>query len=175
MDLQKLAFLGTYETEDATIMGVIMITDSDTKPIEFRVTSPIKPTNFQKILYGNVLDEHILVELIALPLLKAVSSDIDLILVNNPAFLGANKKQDCRLINVFSDDTSSETSVNKIVLESITTNGHSTFVSTSSEHIEELNSISSDLNKISSVRDLLEPFSRLKQACEQVYLKKTKE
>ena len=175
MDLQKLAFLGTYETEDATIMGVIMITDSDTKPIEFRVTSPIKPTNFQKILYGNVLDEHILVELIALPLLKAVSSDIDIILVNNPAFLGANKKQECRLINVFSDDTSAETSANKIVLDSITTNGHSTFISTSSEHIEELNSISSDLNKISSVRDLLEPFSRLKQACEQVYLKKTKE
>jgi len=175
MDFQKLAFLGTYETEDAKIMGVIMVTDSDTKPIEFRVTSPIKPTNFQKILYGNVLAEHILVELIAMPLLKAISNEVDLVLVDNPAFLGANTKQELRLINIFSDETNTDVSDNKIKLDSFNSNGHTTFVSTSPDFYAELKPISSALSKISSVRNLLEPFSRLKLASEQVYLKKTKE
>lgn len=175
MDFQKIAFLGTYETEDAKVMGVIMVTDSDTKPIEFRVTSPIKPTNFQKILYGNVLSEHILVELIAMPLLKAISNEVDLILVDNPAFLGANYKQDCMVINIFSDETGAEVSKNKVKLESFKSNGHSAFISTSPDHCNELDKVITQLNKISSVRNLLEPFNRLKLASEQVYLKKTKE
>ena len=52
MEVANLAFIETYTLEnDAGIMGAILITDPDTKPLEFRVTAPIKPTNFQKTLY----------------------------------------------------------------------------------------------------------------------------
>jgi len=88
MDLRKIAFLETYTLEnDAGIMGAILVTDADTKPLEFRVTAPIKPTNFQRTLYGDVLLEHILTELVSVPLLNAINEEIDLILVRDPLFL----------------------------------------------------------------------------------------
>ncbi|MEJ2614128.1 MAG: hypothetical protein P8Z35_04155 [Ignavibacteriaceae bacterium] len=82
MDLGKIAFLETLQLDDDSgIMGAILVTDAETKPLEFRVTAPIKTTNFQKTLYGDVLLEHILVELISLPLINAICEEIDLILV----------------------------------------------------------------------------------------------
>ena len=78
MKIEKMAFLDVYTFENNSgIMGAILVTDADTKPMEFRVTAPIKPTNFQKTLYGDVLLEHILVELAAVPLLSAINEQID--------------------------------------------------------------------------------------------------
>ena len=89
MELGKIGFLETYTLDDdAGVMGAILVTDAETKPLEFRVTAPIKPTNFQKTLYGDVLLEHILTELISIPLLNAISEEIDIILVRDPLFLG---------------------------------------------------------------------------------------
>jgi len=68
MSIGKIGFLETYAPDDnGGVMGAILVTDADTKPLEFRVTAPIKTTNFQKTLYGDVLLEHILVELISVP------------------------------------------------------------------------------------------------------------
>ena len=105
MKIEKMAFLDVYTFENNSgIMGAILVTDADTKPIEFRVTAPIKPTNFQKTLYGDVLLEHILVELAAVPLLSAINEQIDLILVRNPLFLGVNDKQGVRVVRIFTED-----------------------------------------------------------------------
>src|SRR3970282_797027 len=105
MDLRKIAFLETYTLEnDAGIMGAILVTDAETKPLEFRVTAPIKPTNFQKTLYGDVLLEHILTELVSVPLLNAINEEIDLILVKDNLFLGVNDKQGIRVVRVMSED-----------------------------------------------------------------------
>ena len=105
MEISKLAFLETYTLENNEgIMGAILVTDADTKPLEFRVTAPIRPTNFQKTLYRNVLMEHILVELVSVPLLNAINEQIDLILVRDPLFLGVNDKQGVRVIKVFDEN-----------------------------------------------------------------------
>ncbi len=175
MEIKKLAFLETLVNDDSTIMGAIMVTDSDTKPIEFRVTSPVNPTSFQKILYGEVLNEHILVELIALPLLNAINEELDIILVNNPLFLGTNSKQDIRVVRAFSENQAEAGSNDKIELKSSNGKTGSTFLSTSKNLVDELPGISEALGGLADYRDLLEPFERLKAACEQVHLKKTKE
>src|SRR3972149_1438755 len=102
MELKKIAFLETYNLEEnGGIMGAILVTDADTKPLESRVTAPIKPTSFQRTLYGDVLHEHILVELISVPLLNAINEQVDLILVKDPFFLGANNKQGVRCPKIF--------------------------------------------------------------------------
>src|SRR5690606_41760169 len=101
MDLRKIAFLETYTLEnDAGIMGAILVTDADTKPLEFRVTAPIKPTNFQKTLYGDVLLEHILTELVSIPRLIAINEETDLILVRDQLFHGVNEQQNIRVVRV---------------------------------------------------------------------------
>lgn len=174
MELSNLAFLESYTLKDNDgIMGAILVTDTETKPVEFRVTAPITPTNFQRTLYGNVLMEHVLVELIASPLLNAISLDLDLIIVRNPLFLGANDRQGVRVVRLFNsnDNPSKETSAR----EEISSNGKAdskVYAEISRNFKEELPEIKGSLKYIAESRNLLEPFERLKIACEQVHLQK---
>ena len=175
MDVQKIAFLETFNLADnGGIMGAILVTDSDTKPLEFRVTAPIKPTSFQRTLYGDVLHEHILVELISVPLLNAINEQVDLILVKDPFFLGANNKQGIRVVRIFGEgeELSRANSKAEELTGSVSGNGK-TFLETSRKFEGELPVIKEDLNKLSEGRNLLEPFERLKMACEQVHQQKS--
>jgi hypothetical protein len=174
MELSNLAFLESYTLKDKEgIMGAILVTDSDTKPVEFRVTAPITPTNFQRTLYGNVLMEHILVELISAPLLNAVSLDLDIIIVRNPLFLGANDRQGVRVVRLFdkNENISRESSAKE---ELLSNNGDNSniFAEISRQYESELPEIKESLKYIAESRNLLEPFERLKIACEQVHLQK---
>ena len=172
MEIKKLAFLETYLGEDSSIMGVILVTGADTKPLEFRVTSQTKPTNLQKILCGSVLKEHILVELVALPLLGAIDEDIDVVLVSDPLFLGVNSKQDVRTVRVFSGKEPSGKNLSKVDLSSVSNEGLPLSLEIPSAHEEELPGISEALEAVAGSR---EPFERLKLGCERVCLKKTSE
>ena len=175
MELRKIAFLETYNLEDdAGIMGAILVTDAETKPLEFRVTAPIKPTNFQKTLYGDVLFEHILTELVSVPLLNAINEEIDLILVRDSLFMSVNDKQGIRVVRVMDEDDAQK--VGKSALELASTNGHpKLFIGTSKKFESELAEINTKLGPIAERRNLIEPFDRLKEACEQVHLQKTSE
>lgn len=176
MDLGKIAFLETLALEDDSgIMGAILVTDAETKPLEFRVTAPIKTTNFQKTLYGDVLLEHILVELISLPLINAISEEIDLILVKDPLFLGVNNKQGVRVVRVNNSDQKADSKKNNQDVHFIGTNGSTLYIETSKKYESELAEIKEQINSLAETRNLLEPFDRLKAACEQVHLQKTSE
>ena len=177
MEVQKIAFLETYNLEgDGGVMGAIMVTDADTKPIEFRVTAPIKPTSFQRTLYGDVLHEHILVELISIPLLNAINEQVDLIIVKDPFFLGANNKQGIRVVRIFNDGDGQSRKSSKAVELPFSSNGNGkTLLETSQKFESELSVISEELNKLSEGRNLLELFERLKLACEQVNQQKAVE
>ncbi len=172
MSIGKIGFLETYAPDDnGGVMGAILVTDADTKPLEFRVTAPIKTTNFQKTLYGDVLLEHILVELISVPLINALNEEIDIILVKDNLFLGANNKQGVRVVRV-SGDESLKGNKNAQELKGYNGSGKM-FVETAKKYESELGQIKDLLNEVAENRNLLEPFERLKQACEQVHLQKT--
>ena len=174
MELTNLAFIDTYTLEDdAGLMGAILITDADTKPLEFRVTAPIKPTNFQKTLYGDVLREHILVELVAIPLLNSVNENIDLILARDDLFLGANNKQGIRVIRVLDENLENSISEKSEYLSSPAGYESKIKIETDKKFDSEIAEIAKILSPISEKRLLTEPFDRLKIACEQVHLQKT--
>lgn len=177
MNLAKIGFLESLTLDETTgIMGAILVTDSETKPLEFRVTAPIKTTNFQRTLYGDVLLEHVLVELISLPLISALNEEIDLILVKDPLFLGANNKQGIRVVHIFSQDDKHQIPQSGVEeLKTHKASGQKVFIQTSPKYESELPQIRDLLNSISEQRNLIEPFSRLKAACEQVHLQKTNE
>jgi hypothetical protein len=175
MEIAKVAFLETYTlSENGGVMGAILVTDAETKPLEFRVTAPIRPTSFQKTLYGDVLLEHILVELISVPLLNAVNEQIDLIVVKDPLFLGANNKQGIRVVRLLSDEKEKSRSNTAVELLNTPLNGSAKgYVETSKKFEAELKGIKESLEKIAEARNLSEPFERLKAACEQVQLQRT--
>lgn len=173
MEIGKIAFLETYTLEDnGGIMGAILVTDAETKPLEFRVTAPIKPTTFQKTLYGDVLLEHVLVELISVPLLNAINEQIDLILVRDPLFLGANSKQAIRVLRVTNDDKSKAKGGSKFE-EVKQSGGEKLYIETSRKFEAELPGIKDSLERIAEHRNLIEPFDRLRVACEQVQSQRT--
>jgi hypothetical protein len=175
MEIAKIAFLETYTSEDnGGIIGAILVTDEETKPLEFRVTSPIKPTGFQKTLYGDVLLEHILVELISVPLLSAINEHVDLIVVKDPFFLGANNKQGVRVVRVFNEDEGKSRASTKAEALAFPGNAAGKIMLETSKKFEtELAPIRDQLNKMAEQHNLLEPFERLKLACEQVQQQKS--
>lgn len=89
----KLMFLTSrkFESNNA-VRGAFLLTDAETKPLEFRCTNPIRPTQLQKMLYGDILEQYILVELIGQPLVKTVKDEPDLILVSDFSFLDLEQK-----------------------------------------------------------------------------------
>ena len=68
-----IGFLGYREFDDGkAYRGAILVTDESSKPLEFRCTAPVRPTNLQRTLYGKSLLPHILTELIAVPLIASM-------------------------------------------------------------------------------------------------------
>ncbi|MBS4033861.1 MAG: hypothetical protein KGZ85_05310 [Ignavibacterium sp.] len=174
MEIGKIAFLETYSLEDSGgVMGAILVTDAETKPLEFRVTAPIKPTAFQKTLYGEVLLEHVLVELISVPLLNAINEQIDLILVKDSLFLGANAKQAIRVVRATSDEKGKSRASSKLEEVKQVDGTQKLFIETSKKFESELQGIKESLEKIAEHRNLDEPFERLRIACEQVQSQRT--
>jgi hypothetical protein len=86
-ELNNIAFVILSKVEDSVLRGGILVTDNHGKPVEFRCTSPIRPNAVQRTLYGDTLTPHIAVELVGKPLLQAVQSSPDVVLVQQEEFL----------------------------------------------------------------------------------------
>jgi len=177
MEELNVAFLSSCKFEnEAVVRGAILITDGQTKPLEFRVTAPIRPTNFQKTLYGEILIEHILVELVTLPLLKALGQKPDIIVVRDPLFLGANEKQEIPIVRVFQDGEARFAGNNKAEqLDSIGGKYEPILIETSHSLEAKLPEHRKQLATIFSQRSLLEPFDRIATALQQVHSQKVGE
>jgi len=83
----KLCFLEASPLDDGAVRGCALVTDARTRPLEFRVTEPVIASELQQILYGAILDEHVLGDLCAIPLLEALREEPDCVLVRDQALL----------------------------------------------------------------------------------------
>jgi hypothetical protein len=85
---KALAFLDIVSFEDgAAIRGGCLVTDGFTRPIEFRVSGAIRPTSLQKVLYGDTLHEYVCNDLIGVPMLQSLESKPGMVLVRDAEFL----------------------------------------------------------------------------------------
>lgn len=88
MPKEKIAFLDVASFSDGKILrGGVLVCDLDTEPLEFRCTTPVRPTQLQKILWGARLSEHIAANLLGAPLLRALEQEFSLVLVRDADFL----------------------------------------------------------------------------------------
>lgn len=174
-DNLKLLFLSTagFQPEE-TLRGAALVTDKETKPLEFRCTSAIRPSSVQKILYGSTLETHMKVELIAQPLLKAVKEKPNIIIVDDGVLLDARPQTEICVIkiseneeidvesgqdeensaSIISDDTGR---FKPVVLES-----HRKFESDKEEAMNLL-------RDVFEKHSIIEPFERISAALEQVH------
>jgi hypothetical protein len=166
MDNLKIAFLSSFRFEEHSIRGAVLVTDADTKPVEFRITDPVRPTAFQRTLYGEILDEHILVELIGVPLLRELKEIPKFVLVKDGIFLGVNTKQKIPVIQLLNETAREGKNVETAELGSSKFTPIRIAISKSLE--TQLTDIKTQLTQVYEYRDLLEPFKRLEVACQQV-------
>jgi len=64
--------------------GGILVTDDRGVPLEFKYTDPVRPTKFQAILFGKVLESYVRREVIATNLLSKLDNKPDLFIVQSP-------------------------------------------------------------------------------------------
>ena len=165
-----IAFLsGSRFENDSAIRGAVLVTDSQTKPLEFRVTAPIRPTAFQKTLYGDILIEHILVELVTVPLLNTLSKKPDIVVVRDPLFLAANERQNIPVVRIFNDGEARFADTNAEQISCIGGKYEPILVETSKVLEVKLPEFRKQLSEVFANRSLLEPFDRIATALEQVH------
>jgi hypothetical protein len=156
----RLVFLDAAVFEDGTaIRGGALITDIETKPYEFRCTSPVRPTSIQRMLYGDTLEEYIYVELIGVPLIKAAKEKPSLVLVRTPLLLRIRPFLSCPVV-LIRRDSKSTTVTNgngESELRPVVISAHRAFLT-------EANAAQAMLAPLMQKRDPLEPFERLQVA-----------
>ncbi|BAZ50584.1 hypothetical protein NIES4103_32010 [Nostoc sp. NIES-4103] len=164
MDNFKIGFLLKYQFDNDAIRGAVLVTDKETKPLEFRVTEPVRPTKIQRTLYGEILYDYILVELIAVPLLKALKEKPDIVLIQDKILIDVNQKQEIPTIQILEQDNVTYQANTK----EITSSKFPNLRITTPENIGNLEDVRWQLEQVYASRDLLEPFQRIYDTCEQL-------
>jgi hypothetical protein len=171
----KLMFLSSQKFESGkAIRGAFLLTDSETKPLEFRCTNPIRPTPLQNMLYGDTIEQYIAVELIGKPLFNAASEKPDVILVKEPDFLDLRPKINIPVLQFIKEAeiNASETRGNFQKFVSSSGKFEPIVIRTNSQFPED-KEISKDLlANIFNRYDLTEPFARIVTALDQAHAQK---
>lgn len=68
-------------------LGALLVTDCISKPLEFRVTLPVKPSAVQRTIYGASLIPHIGVDLCGKPLYEMLETKPSLLLIEDERLL----------------------------------------------------------------------------------------
>src|ERR1039457_7100808 len=96
-----IGFLGYREFDNGeAYRGAILVTDDWSKPLEFRCTAPVRPTQLQRTLYGKSLLPHVLTELIGAPLVSSVREKPQFILIADESYFDVRHKVSTPVIRV---------------------------------------------------------------------------
>lgn len=158
----KLAFLELLRADSATedssaspaVRGVALVTDGRTRPLEFRLTDPVRPTTLERKLCGAVFDEHVAGDLCCGPLLDALRERPDCILVREESLLCLQDRGGVPVLWIGRD----ESEEGQASAPLIGFNGDG----------EALRDAKARLAEIAQRYDLLEPFERMRAAVGEV-------
>lgn len=172
----KLIFLAVEKFENNMISkGAFLTTDAETKPLEFRCATPVRPTNLQKVLYGGVLEQHIKVDLIGLALMKGIKDKNAVILVRDRKLLEMRPQLDIPIVALSKDDEIAEPESGNGDLEKekfliVSEDGkfEPIIISVHKNYLNEREEWRSRLSETFKKHDLLEPFSRISAALNQI-------
>ena len=86
-DLRFAFFDLNHFDDDESLRAAALITDEAGDPVEFRCTSPVKPTKLQKTLWGGRLDRYVASHLTGKALFDALKTIPAVIIVRKHEFL----------------------------------------------------------------------------------------
>ena len=172
MEDTNLIFIAVHKFDDgASYRGALLATDDNTTPLEFRCTNAIKPTQLQKTLYGNILDEHILVELIAKPLFDAATQIPRIVIITDPLLLNFREKVSIPvvLLEKESEFKIPEDDQTRGVVTSESGKYEPVVMTVHEKYLDDRVTAGDLLSEVFSKRSLLEPFERIEIALNEVH------
>lgn len=92
-----LGFLAVVH-EAQGYQGGLLVTNSWSRPLEFRVTSPVLPLRVHHILYGATLRKHVLADVIGKALLDKTATPVHLLLVDAEELLDLRRQVECPVV-----------------------------------------------------------------------------
>ncbi|HOK67077.1 MAG TPA: hypothetical protein PK054_00210 [Anaerohalosphaeraceae bacterium] len=149
-----LGYLTCPVDASGAYLGAIMITDYLTRPFHFSYISPIRPTLYQRILFGKTLNEHIKVEVIAKGLFSEIPRKPNLLLVDEHILLHAESHIKVPIAFIEKSSGSDPNSISTIAYKT-------------NPNLDTENIISEYLTSLEHLIDLIEPFERIKQAIKE--------
>jgi hypothetical protein len=153
----RLAFMDVLLFSDGAIRGGILTTDIETRPYEFRITSPIRPTQLQQMLYGTSLKDYVYGDLICAPLIKATKEKISFVLTTERYIMEVRPLVAVPIILMAYNEKVAADEAKSISFQ------------VHKDYSSELSSAKTVLNPITQKLDLMEPFERLKLALNEVH------
>ena len=192
---ENILYLDVAEFEDGKMLrGGALVVDATTEPLEFRCTDAVRPTMLQRILWGARMDSHIAVNIVGLPLTKALSQKFAMVVVRDTAFLGLRQILDVPVIRLaagseieFADTTEEPEGVKQQetedtggerppeeVLHSASGRYEPVVLRTDASHADDRDTARQILAPIFRTRNVLEPFSRIASALEMVHREQSK-
>ena len=167
-----LAFLSIELFDDErTFRGAALITDGETKPLEFRCTAPLRPSALQRLLYGSSLLPTASIDLIGLPLVKAIQSEPDLYIVQDRALLELRPHVEKPVVLLERGEvltSESQEEEEPVRMGSSSGKFDSVVVSCYRGYENEREACSKSLEEIFARVDLMEPFQRISTALAEV-------
>jgi len=164
-----VGFLSVEPTSDNTgLIGAMLITDERGYPLEFRCTTPVRPTAIQKTLYGSLLKPYVSVELCGKRLLAEVQRKPALVVTPSQDLLPLSTEQ-VPIVTVLRAGDVIETEslarhLDRERLESSSGSFQPVVIMSRQDQQIEIGSVKTTLNELFRNFDLLEPFDRIKTA-----------
>ncbi len=102
----KIGYLIIDEIGDNNeLAGSILVVDCNGYPKEIKCTETVKTSTIQRIAYGIMLRAGVMIDQIALPLIKELEEEPDIVLVNDKKLLNIQKKTNLKIALLQDDNT----------------------------------------------------------------------
>lgn len=173
--LATIGFLGFREFDDGeAYRGAILVTDESSKPLEFRCTAPVRPTQLQRTLYGKSLLPHVLTELIGAPLISSVREKPQLILIADEAYFDVRHKVSAPVFRVARPTDSKakqddQPQFKSLLLQSASGKFAQIEIEAHWQFAADIESSGERLRDLFGRWDLIEPFQRLAEGLQYIH------
>ena len=170
-------FLYLNEGDSEHLRGGILVVDRRGKPLEFRCTSPVKPTAIQRLLYGkSLLVPHVAIDLMGIPLVKSLRERPLALFVRDPQLLGLRTTVDLPVVHLrrqgesfeLSSEDKPQGAEKPFVIESLSGQFQPVIATAHWKYESELDPLRAELSSFFAEADLLEPFERLANALKEI-------
>lgn len=155
-----VGFLTILE-EESGILGGYLVTNHWGRPLEFRLSSAVRPNKMQQILYGDTLLRYICGDLIGKTLVEKANVPVQLIVTDREAVLALRLSVNLPVIWVASADAPIESAL-RVVRPA--EHGRGPILCHPNHIVNDRDSARDRLAQVDSAVDVAEPFERIRAA-----------